>query len=213
MVTYMELHLYYDTWNRMINIREWNQGIDLSEFYQEASNRGYVNNSTQRIMVDSLCSEDKWNVWLLEYNNKIVGATAAHSLTIFDKPSYRICARTCVLTNLLPIRTLRSLGNTITKHQNITAQYYIPKCISWCPSDSDLYITTHASTDASQRQVHQIYCPALEKSGVLTKTHELEYRGNLQTFWKLNKIEFMNQLNTMPRWNNSFINNNPTYLK
>ena len=185
----------------MFNMREWTQSIDLAEFYQNALSRGYVNNSNQRIMVESLCYEDNWNVWLLEHNDKIVGATAAHSLTIFDKPSFRICARTCVLTNLLPIRSLRSLGNTIIKHQNITAQFYIPKCISWCPADSDLYITTHNSTDASQRQVHQIYCPALEKSGVLTKAHELEYRGHMQTFWKLDRQMFLEQLNSNTKWN------------
>jgi hypothetical protein len=184
----------------MYKLVEYNDRLDLTSFYENASNRGFDNNSNKKILIDSFSKEHDSCIWILYYNDVPAGSVAAHSLDIFDKISYRICARTCVFTDLLPIRTLRSLGNTILKHQNITAQFYIPKCIEYCPVDSDLYITTNNSEIASQRQVHQIYCPALEKSGVLTKTHELMYRGHIQTFWKLDREIFLSQLNSYPRW-------------
>ena len=183
----------------MFKLIEYNSGLDLTEFYENALSRGYLNNSNRHIMVESLCYEDNWNVWLLEYNNQYVGAMGAHTLSLFDRPSYRICTRTCVFTDLLPINSIRTRQN-IKEHQHYVAQYYIPKCIEWCPTDSDLYITSHDSEDASQRQVHTIFCPLLAESGVLTKTHELEYRGHLQTFWKLDRDIFLNQLNSYPRW-------------
>ncbi|MFY8212415.1 MAG: hypothetical protein ACOVLB_07120 [Candidatus Nanopelagicus sp.] len=191
----------------------WTDELDLTNFYHEALSRGFLNNANRKMLVDGFLSERDKAVWILYFNNVAAGSVAAHSLDIFDKPSYRICARTCVFTNLLPFKHLRTLKHTVQQHQNITAQFYIPQCIEYCPIDSDLYITTNVSKVASQRLVHEIYCPALEQQGCLEKTYELEYRGHLQTFWKLNKDEFTNQLRTVPHWDNLFINNDPTDLK
>jgi hypothetical protein len=48
--------------------------------------------------------------------------------------------------------------------------------------------------------VHNIYAPSLVKTKVLTKAFDKEYRGHIQTFWKLNPDEFLEQLNSYPRW-------------
>jgi hypothetical protein len=48
--------------------------------------------------------------------------------------------------------------------------------------------------------VHDIYCPALEKTGALTKVTTKHYRGLEQTFWKLNVDVFLNQLENFGRW-------------
>jgi hypothetical protein len=179
----------------MYKIIPWSEDLDLEEFYKEAGARGFVNNSSQKAMVDCFRSEARWNVWILYYNNRAVGSVAAH--TIGDL-GYRICARTCVLTNHLPKITLRTL-NQIKTHQHVTAQFFMPACIEWV-GDHDMYITSHASEVGTQRLVHNIWGPALESTGVLTRAFEHQYRGHKQTFWKVNKEVFLDQLSKVKRW-------------
>lgn len=179
----------------MYKIIPWSEDLDLTEFYSEAGARGFVNNSSQRAMIDCFRDEARWNVWILYYNNRAVGSVAAH--TIGDL-GYRICARTCVLTNHLPKVTLRTL-NQIKTHQHVTAQFFMPACIDWV-GDHDMYITSHASEVGTQRLVHNIWGPALESTGVLTRAFEHAYRGHKQTFWKLNKEVFLDQLSKVERW-------------
>lgn len=172
----------------MYKIIPWSEDLDLTEFYAEADKRGFVNNNSQRTMVDCFRKEREWCVWILYYNDRALGSVAAHSID----EGYRICARTCVLTDLLPLDTLRT-RNQIINHQHITAQYFMPACIEWV-DDKDMYITTHPSDVGTQRLVHTVWGPGLEKTGVLTKAFEKEYRGHVQTFWKLNTQVFLEQL-------------------
>ena len=183
----------------MLKLIEYHDGLKLDDFYSNALIRGYDNNSSKSIMIDSLRNEWDYKIWILYHADQAIGATATHSLDIIPN-SYRICARTCVFTDLLPNHhNLRTLNN-IREHQHITAQYYIPQCIEYCPLEVDLYITSHPSDLASQKLVHEIFCPILQEQGCLEKTHKLDYRGHVQTFWKLNKVEFMKQLQLYPRW-------------
>lgn len=177
----------------------WHEHLDLAGFYHLTAKNGFDNNSNQKMLVDSLRNEREWAVWILYYNNVAAGSVAAHSLDFLDN-AYRICARTCILTQLLPKSHLRSLGYTCQQHQNATAQFFIPQCIQWAGGDNSLYITTHSSSIGSQRLVHEIYCPALEKTGALVRSFEKHYRGHLQTFWRLDVAVFLRQLNLLPRW-------------
>jgi hypothetical protein len=178
----------------------WSSELDLTEFYRSAAERGFVNNSSQQMLVDCFKKEKDWEVWLLYYNNIAVGSVAAHTLDILPN-SVRICTRTCVFSNLLPRNHIRSIRYTCQEHQNVTAQFYIPQCIEWAGLDKDLYITSHPSDVGTQRLVHNIYCPSLVETGALERTCDIEYRGHLQTFWKLNIPVFLKQLNQRPRWN------------
>jgi hypothetical protein len=183
----------------MYSLVKWSPDLDLTEFYAEADRRGFVNNASRQMLIDSLTKECEWCVWILYYNNMAVGSVGAHSLPELGLNAYRICTRTCVFTDLLPYHQLRALTYTIKQHQNITAQFFIPACIEWA-KDADLYISSHPSDVGTQRLVHKIYCPALVETGALERTCELEYRGHLQTFWKLNVDVFYEQLNQRPRW-------------
>jgi hypothetical protein len=178
----------------MYKMIPWSLDLDLSEFYVEANRRGFVNNASQKTMIDCFQHEREWQVWLLHYENKIVGSVAAHSID----EGYRICARTCVLSNLLPLNTLRT-RNQIAEHNHVTAQFYMPACIEWVAGRGDMYITSHASEVGTQRLVHTVWGPTLEKTGVLTKAFEKEYRGHVQTFWKLNTLVFLEQLDKV-KW-------------
>jgi hypothetical protein len=178
----------------MYKIIPWTPELDLTEFYAEADRRGFVNNASQKAMIDCFRDEREWCVWILYYNNNAIGSVGAHSID----EGYRICARTCAFTDMLPAQTLRT-RNQIQQHQHITAQFFMPVCIEWV-GNNDMYITTHPSEVGTQRLVHTIWGPSLEKTGVLTKAFKREYRGCNQTFWKLNTSVFLEQLNKVPKW-------------
>ena len=173
----------------MYSIVKWTPELDLTDFYRYCVSKGFVNNASQKAMIDCFCNEREWCVWILFYNDVAVGSVAAHSID----EGYRICARTCVLSDLLPLNTLRT-RNQIVTHQHVTAQYLMPACIEWVADKGDMYITSHPSEVGTQRLVHTIWGPSLEKTGVLTRQFEKEYRGHLQTFWKLNVDVFLQQL-------------------
>jgi hypothetical protein len=180
----------------MYKIIPWTPDLDLTEFYSEADRRGFMNNASQKAMVDCFRNEREWCVWILYYNNKAVGSVGAHSID----EGYRICARTCVLSDLLPLNTLRT-RNQIATHQHVTAQFFMPACIEWVDNKGDMYITSHPSELGTQRMVHSIWGPTMEKVGVVSNAFEKIYRGHQQTFWKLNSEVFLEQLNKVNRWN------------
>lgn len=184
----------------MFELKEWSEEFDLTDFYIKAKQKGYENNSSQKALIDCFNNEKEKQVWILFHCGKPIGSVASHSLELLGKNSYRICARTCILTDETGIDHLRTIRKTIQQHQNITAQYFIPKCIEWAGKDKDLFISSNSSKSASQRLVHEIYCPSLEKTGALTKHTEKEYRGMIQTFWKLNTDIFLEQLEKYGRW-------------
>jgi hypothetical protein len=179
---------------------EWTSDLDLTEFYAQAKNRGFENNASQQMLVDCFQKERQKAIWMLYYKDIIVGSVVSHSLDMFGENSFRICARTCVFTDLIPITHVRTRKRTIQEHQNITAQFYIPKCIEWAGKDSNLYISTNDSPVASQRLVHTIYCPALMETGAISSSTVHHYRGHDQTFWKLNNQKFLDQLDTYGKW-------------
>jgi hypothetical protein len=180
----------------MYKIIPWSEELDLTDFYRYCAAKGFVNNASQKAMVDCFRNEREWQVWILYYNDVAVGSVAAHSID----EGYRICARTCVLSELLPLNTLRT-RNQIVTHQHVTAQYFMPACIEWAAPWEDLYITSHPSEVGTQRLVHNIWGPSLEKNGVLTRAFEKEYRGHKQTFWRLNTNVFLDQLAEV-KWDN-----------
>ena len=178
----------------MYKIIPWTPELDLTDFYAEATRRGFANNISQEVMIDCFRKEREWAVWILYYNNIAVGSVAAHSI----EEGYRICARTCAFTDLMPANTLRT-RNQIQTHQHVTAQFFMPACINWV-GNNDMYITTHPSPIGTQRSVHTVWGPSLEKTGVLTRAFEKEYRGCKQTFWKLNTTVFLEQLDRVNKW-------------
>lgn len=185
----------------MYEMIPWSAEMDLTEFYDLALKKGFLNNASQKAMIDCFNNEKEKEIWILHYNNRPVGAVGCHSLEIMGPDAYRICARNCVLAEIAGEHGMATRNNAIRKHQNFTDQYYIPACIEWAGRDKNLYITTNESPVASQRLVHRIYCPTHAASGILENTGEKEYRGTRQTFWKLNVEKFYDSLNNHPIWN------------
>lgn len=181
-------------------IVEWNSNIDLSDFYKGADERGFHNNSSQRMLIESFKNEKKWNVWILYHNGEAIGSVAAHSFDdIMGENTYRIAARTCVFSDKLDMKSLRTRNQIIT-HQNVTSQFLIPACLDWVPKDARTFITSNESEIGTQRLVHKIFCPAMESTGQMKRIKEVFYRGTEQTVWELYPEKFNKELNKFPRW-------------
>jgi hypothetical protein len=181
----------------MFYIQEYNKDLDLSEYYQLAHERGFHNNDSQDKLVKTWQHMDRWQVWILYYDQQIIGSIAAHSLEELGilGDAYRIAARTCTFDDLTGQRkTLRTANTIIAKHQNLTAQLLLPLCIEWAGKNKDLYISSNENDTGTQRYVHRLYCPGLRKIGVLADPMDLEYRGAIQSFWRMNVDEFYNQM-------------------
>lgn len=187
----------------MYQVIPWSPDLDLTEFYSMAADRGFTNNSTQRMLVDSLAKEKEWCVWILYYNHKAIGSVGAHSFPEMGDNAYRIAVRTCVFTDQLSgtygaaLRTI----SVITHHQNPTAQFLIPACIDWAPAGANLYISSNESSVGTQRRVHNIFCPAMQRKGIMQSVTNMHYRGTDQTIWQLYPDKFLEDLEKYPKWN------------
>lgn len=183
----------------MYKIVPWSEDLDLIEFYATANAKGFINNASQKMLVDSLAKEKQWAVWILYYNDVAVGSVAAHSFPEIGDDAYRIAARTCVFTDLLPTNSLRT-KNQIVTHQHVTSQFLIPACVEWAPKGSRLYITSNENDDGTQRLVHRIFGPAMEATGQMKKIKDVFYRGTDQTVWEIFPVRFYEELNKHSRW-------------
>lgn len=184
----------------MYRVIPWSKDLDLVEFYKRAEAKGFLNNSSQKLLVDCFNNEKEKQVWILYYNDVAVGSVAAHSFDdVMGLGSYRIAARTCVFTDLLPKNSLRT-KNQIVTHQHVTSQFLIPTCIEWAPRNSKLYITSNENDSGTQKLVHRIFCPAMEESGQMKRIKDLTYRGTLQTVWELFPDKFYQEMEKYPKW-------------
>lgn len=183
----------------MYKIIPWTPELDLTEFYARAEARGFANNSTQKMLVDSLAKEKEWCVWILYYNDKAIGSVGAHSFSEMGENAYRIAVRTCVFSYELPLTTLRT-RNQIVTHQHVTSQFLIPVCIDWCPPGASMYVTSNENEAGTQRLVHKIFGPVMEDAGQMRRVKDMFYRGTTQTVWQIFPDKFYEALNKNSRW-------------
>jgi hypothetical protein len=183
----------------MFKIIPWNESLDLTDFYRIAEQKGFTNNSSQKAMIDCFDREPEKCVYILYYNDIAVGSCAAHTFDIMGENCYRIAARTCAFTDMIPYNSLRT-RNQIVTHQHVTSQFLIPACINWAPKGSRLFITSTDSDLGTQRLVHRIFGPAMASTGQMRNMGDVVYRNTNQTVWELFPDVFMNELNKYPRW-------------
>lgn len=184
----------------MFRIIPWSEKLDLTDFYQQAEKKGFLNNASQSAMIDCFRNESRWAAWILYQNDRAIGSVAAHSFDdVMGPGSYRVLARTCTFGEARPNHGLITARKLIAEHQNFTDQFLLPVCISWAGREN-LYATSNLSSVASQRLVHTIYFPTLEKLGIVRPIKEVFYRGTEQTVWKINVTAFETNLSKYPRW-------------
>lgn len=191
----------------MYEIKEFNEHLNLNFFYNKCNEKKFYNNSSKEKLYDSLKNEKEFKLWILYYNNNPVGSTAVHSFDdVMGTSSYRICARTCVLSEETHLHNIRTLNKTILQHQNITSQIFIPICLEWVNKKGNVYITTSDKDVASMKGVHTVYAPALSKNGILKNIKDVLYKGTKQTVWQLFPDIFLNSLNKYHKWDYKYIN-------
>ena len=179
----------------------WTTDIDLTKYYSMAYDRGFFNNSSQKNMIDCFKNERESQTWIMFYKDKPAGSVACHTLDIMGPTAYRILARCCVMVGVTGQKGMSTINLGIRQHQSFTDQVFMPACIEWAGRDKDLYVTTNDLPIATQRLSHRIWAPTHAESGILENVGEKEYRGTIQTFWKLDVERFYNSLNKFPRWN------------
>jgi len=180
-------------------IIEYNDNLDLEDFYNEADSRGFVNNNSRKTLVDCFANEKERQVWILYYKDKAVGSVAAHSFDDYKPGAYRILARTCVLSDLTPFRRVGTI-EAFKKHQHVTARFFLPACVEWCGIDSDMYITTHPEPTGQMKAVHRLITSVWQRTGLIEKEKDIEYRGSVQSVWKVNAHKFMAELEKYPAY-------------
>jgi len=181
----------------MFYIQEYNKNLDLTDYYNLASERGFYNNDSQEKLIDTWQHMYRWQLWFVYFGNQIVGSVVAHSLEELGilGDAYRIAARTCSFDDLTKSRSgLRTANAVINRHQTITGQILLPLCVEWAGRDKNLYISSNENDVGTQKIVHRRYCPGLQKIGVVDAPIDLEYRGAIQSFWKFNVNTYYNQL-------------------
>jgi hypothetical protein len=184
----------------MYKIIPWSDDLDLEQFYKDAASRGFDNNASQHMLVDCFKKEQKCQTWILYYNNKPVGSVAAHTFDdVMGPNTFRVAARTCVFTDKLPLTSLRTRNQIIT-HQHVTGQFLIPACLEWLPNNARAFITSNENKAGTQKIVHRVFAPAMEKTGQMKRIKEVFYRGTTQTVWEIFSDKFFEQLNKYPRW-------------
>lgn len=179
---------------------EWNESLDLTEFYSEATRRGFVNNSSQKAMIDCFRNEHEWNVWILYNGDRAVGSVAAHSFDDVMPGGYRILTRVCTFAEERKGAGLITPKRLVAEHQNLTDQFLLPQCIEWVAGRGRMFATSNASKEASQRLVHSYYFPTLAKLGIVSKIKDVHYRHTDQTVWEIHPEEFFANLERFERW-------------
>lgn len=165
--------------------------LDLTYFYNKAREKGFYNNSSRQALIGSFDSEREKQFWILYKDTLPIGSVGVHSFDeVMGPGSYRILTRTCVIETVVArARTLKQLK----KHSHIVDQHYVPQCLMWANTDK-VYATSNMSDVASQRLVHTIYFPSMEKMGLVSKIAEVEYRKQVQTVWQYHPEKFFKSL-------------------
>jgi len=185
----------------MYYITPYNKNLDLREFYKEAARRGFKNNSSKKAMIDCFKNEKEWNAWILFQDNHAVGSVVAHSFDdVMGPNSYRILSRVCAFAEARQKRGLLTLNRMIREHQHVSDQFFLPECLKWVGDKGNVYATSNASKEASQRLVHSYYFPTLAEMGIVTKIKDVHYRYTDQTVWQIHPEKFYNSLKKYPRW-------------
>lgn len=184
----------------MHKVVEWNESLDLSDFYTEAARRGFVNNASQQAMIDCFRNEREWNAWILYNGNRAVGSVAAHSFDDVMPGGYRILTRVCTFAEERQGKGLITPKRLVAEHQNLTDQFLLPQCIEWVAGRGRMFATSNASKEASQRLVHSYYFPTLAKIGIVSKVKDVHYRHTDQTVWEIHPDKFLENLERYPRW-------------
>lgn len=174
----------------MYTIKEWNENLDLSEFYDEARKRGYHNNDSYESMIQPFENLDDTKILILYYNGIAVGSSISHPFL----DGYRIFTRLCVFTDLTPFKRCGTV-KAFKEHQHITPRFFLPE---HAKLKKQLYFTTHPEETAKMQSMHTLVTRWLEQCNVIEHYDDVTYRGCTQSVWKVNTERWLNDMNRYP---------------
>lgn len=186
----------------MYRLVEYSDDFDLSNFYAEAKRRGFMNNISKKTMIDCFNNEREKQTWILYNDKRPVGAVGAHSFDdVMGPNSYRILTRVCSFGDERPNKGMLTVRRLAVEHQTFNDQFFLPTCIEWAGKENNLYVTSNESEIGSQRLVHRIYFPTLEKLGIAKRIEDnVYYRYTYQTIWQIFPDKFYENLAKYKRW-------------
>jgi hypothetical protein len=191
-------------------IVEYTPELDLSEFYAEADKRGYENNNSQKAMFDCFRNEREWMGWMLEYNGKYIGGVCGHSFDdVMGPDSYRIFARTCVITELTHRPSFYTRNTCIVQQQCAAAQFFVSIALQYFGKDKKFYATSNTNFVGNQQRVNRVWFPIQEKLGRFDFVKTQFYRGCDQNIWQLNIAEWEKSLSMYEQWPCEFPHGDP----
>jgi len=173
---------------------------DLTQWFKDAKEHGYYNNSSKEMLIDYIAKYEDATLFLLYYNDRIVGNSVVHSLkelSILGKDAYRIGARTCLIRDHIDGNRVYAPANGPVNHH--TVQMLLPVCIEHVGRDKPVYISTHEGGVGSQDRVHKVWTYFTNKLGITTDSIEIEYKGTFQTFRRID-VDRMYELLKEARW-------------
>ena len=184
----------------MYRFEIYNGTQDLTQWYKDAEEKGYYNNSNKEMLVDWVEKHEDATLFLLYYNEHIVGNSVVHSLKelgILGKNAYRIGARTCLIRDRIDGGRVYAPANGPVNHH--TVQMLLPVCIEHVGRDKPVYISTHEGGVGSQDRVHKVWTYFTNKLGITGDSIDLEYKGAFQTFRRID-VDRMYDLLKEARW-------------
>jgi len=184
----------------MYKLVEWNENLDLKDFYLKAKIRGFENNCSQKVMIDCFRNEREWNAWILYQNDEAVGSVAAHSFDEFIPGSYRVLSRVCAFEYSTRNKGLNKVKRLFAEHQSISDQFFLPQCIKWVNDRGRIFSSSNQNEKGSQRLVHRHYFPTLESLGIVRNMGNFYYRGVDQTIWEIFPDKFLDNLKRFKSW-------------
>ena len=170
----------------MYRFEIYNGTQDLTQWYKDAEEKGYYNNSNKEMLVDWVEKHEDATLFLLYYNEHVVGNSVVHSLKelgILGKNAYRIGARTCLIRDRIDGNRVYAPANGPVNHH--TVQMLLPVCIEHVGRDKPVYISTHEGGVGSQDRVHKVWTYFTNKLGITGDSIDLEYKGAFQTFRRI----------------------------
>ena len=180
----------------MYEIKEWNESIDLSDFYAEARKRGLHNNDSHESMIKPFEDLPNTTVLLLYYNNEVVGTAISHPFDEYEEGSYRIFARLCMFTDKTPLQRVGTIVEAFKYHQNTTSRFFLPEFAKRI--DANMYFTTHPEDTGAMKMVHKVAAKAFAKYGDAKYMGQFDYRGRDQSVWKVNTEKWLSELDRYP---------------
>jgi len=176
--------------NFMYTVKEYHPKMDLNQFYEEARKRNYHNNDSYESMIKPFEDLPDTKIFILYYNNRVVGTSISHPFL----NGYRIFTRLCVFIDMTHFQGCWT-PQIFKRHQHVTPQIFFRE---HSKLKGPLYFTTHSENTGKMTSMHRSVTKWLEECEIINWWGDINYRGCVQSVWKVNTQKWLNDMNKYP---------------